>query len=512
MFRRMKKTAFLFVALLALASCGAGKTTAQSVSDRPIVIFHDNDVHCAIDGYPIFAGARDAVLAADTAWVLTTSSGDFMQGGTPGTLSSGQYPVDIMTAVGYDAIGLGNHEFDYHTPRMLEALDGMPVTCVNFSPVGEKMTYAPYIMKQCGKRKVALVGVVTPDAMDSEAYSFFDNEGKQLYDLYRDKCYSLVQKAVDDARKAGADYVVVISHLGETDSPITSVGLVQATVGIDAVVDGHTHSVIERLEAKNKEGKSVVITQTGTQFAYVGKLVIGNDGKISSVLIPAAQAPKSAKVQHCVDSIKQIYNEIAMKPLGRSEVNLSILGADGKRIIRRGEANIGDFVADAFRIVGNSQISLVNSGAVRTNIPVGDLCFKSIIDVMPFGNKCSLLKISGDKIRRTLSRSVSHLPEEYGEFLQVSGLKYSVKGNTLTDVQVQDRASGQYSPLRDDELYTVAMSDYVLGIYSDILTEPEYIKKSYAVDYDILYDYIVNNLGGVIGSMYEKSQGRISIE
>ena len=107
-----------FVAMacvLALYSCHTTRPLRQA-RERSIVILYENDVHCAIDGYASMAQLRDAV--ADTAWVALTSSGDFLQGGTAGALSRGQYIADIMRAMRYDAVALGNHEFDFGIPHM----------------------------------------------------------------------------------------------------------------------------------------------------------------------------------------------------------------------------------------------------------------------------------------------------------------------------------------------------------------------------------------------------------
>ena len=95
-----------------------GKTESPHNAQKSIVILYENDVHCAIDGYARLAGLRDAIAASDTAWVAVTSSGDFLNGALPGAISSGQYIVDIMRQVGYDAVTVGNHEFDFGMTRM----------------------------------------------------------------------------------------------------------------------------------------------------------------------------------------------------------------------------------------------------------------------------------------------------------------------------------------------------------------------------------------------------------
>ena len=211
----------------------------QKMMNRPIVVLYENDVHCGIEGYAKIAGLRDAIAASDTAYVAVVSSGDFVQGGPAGTLSKGQYIIDIINSVGYDAMTIGNHEFDYKVPQLFHLTDQLnaPVTCVNFSDIKTgKQFYAPFVIKKFGARKVAFVGVVTPSTLMSEGAAFYDEDGTQLYDLHHNDVYNLVQQATDSARAQGADYVVVLSHLGESTFDVVSGKMIAATTGIDAVL------------------------------------------------------------------------------------------------------------------------------------------------------------------------------------------------------------------------------------------------------------------------------------
>ncbi len=256
-----------------LFSCQSLKNLTGK-KDKSIVVLYDNDVHCGVDGYAKIAGLRNAI--SDTAYVAVVSCGDYLQGGTVGAISEGKYVADIMRHVGYDAVTLGNHEFDYKTPRMFSLLSyiNAPVTSVNLRNMSTgEFCFAPYVIKKMGKRKVAFVGATTPTTVSTEAYAFFDENEKQLFDLCANDIYRLVQNAADKARKEGADYVVVLSHLGEDKNylNVDSHGLIHNVAGVDAVLDGHTHSVIPSDTVHNKKGQPVPISQTGTKFANIGK-------------------------------------------------------------------------------------------------------------------------------------------------------------------------------------------------------------------------------------------------
>ena len=195
-----------------LMVCAVQKSFAQ----KSIVILYENDVHCAVDGYAKLAGLRDAI--ADTAYVALVSNGDYVQGMTVGAISKGQYVVDLMRALPYDAITLGNHEYDYGMERMFQLLRQVPapIVCANLYDVKlERTVFAPYVMRRFGDKRIAFVGASTPTSMETEAYAFRDDEGNIIYDLQIDDIPALVQKAVDEARRAGADYVILDSHLGE---------------------------------------------------------------------------------------------------------------------------------------------------------------------------------------------------------------------------------------------------------------------------------------------------------
>ena len=160
----MKKQLFLAVLTVGvLTACGSWrKLDSQAKGSKSIVILYENDAHCNIDGYKKLAGLRDAIARQDTAYTAVVSCGDYLQGGTPGALSHGEYIVDIMRNVGYDAITLGNHEFDYGVPHLKKVLPKVqaPIVCTNFFDYGEEQPYfAPYVIKRCGKKSVALVGV-----------------------------------------------------------------------------------------------------------------------------------------------------------------------------------------------------------------------------------------------------------------------------------------------------------------------------------------------------------------
>ena len=519
---RPLKTALFALAIgsaMAFLSCkSASKATGGN--NKSIVILYENDVHCSIDGYAKIAGLRNAV--ADTAYVAVVSCGDFLQGGTAGAVSKGQYVVDIMRSVGYDAITLGNHEFDYKTPRMFDLLSYIkaPITCINLRSMSNgEFPFAPYVIKTMGNRKVAFIGITTPTSIATEEYAFFDEAGNQLFELCPKTVYQLVQNAVDEARKKGATYVVALSHLGEdkTDVDVDSHGLIHNTTGIDVVLDAHTHSVIPSDTVHNRVGQPVVITETGTKFANIGKLLITTDGHATTQLIPTSDVTSvDPAVVHITDSIKSLVKNETSAKVCDSEVKLTILDKNGKQEVRMAETNVGDLVADSYLALTDADFAMTNGGGIRSDLPAGTLCYGDIISLLPYNNYICTVEITGVQLKKLLDACTQSVPHENGDFPQVSGLKFTINpgGKGVTDVMVRNKQNGEYEPLNPDHTYQLATIDYCVigGGFYGMLKQNKVLQQT-GINYsDCLIQYLKNNLSGKVGKEYAAPQGRITIK
>ena len=499
-----------------------GYLNAIAQQQKPILVLYENDVHCAIDGYARLAGMREVLASGDSLSVALVSCGDFLQGGVAGSISKGQYIVDILRHMNYDAIGLGNHEFDYGVPRMNELLSQVkaPVVCANFFEAGSPIPFfAPYVIRQYGGRRVGFVGVVTSEAMRAEAYSFYDDNGHLLYDLKPMDVARIVQQAVDEARSEGADIVVLISHLGEEPIPnhLNSHDVVSRTRGIDVVLDGHSHSAIEQSEVPNLDGRMVPVSQTGTQFQNIGKLLITPDGKCTTGLIPIKDAIyRQPRVKAVTDSINALMKQVTEREICRSDFDLSIYEADGKtRRVRMAETNIGDLVADAFRTVMKTDIGLQNGGGIRNSIAKGAITYGRVLDALPFGNLLISLEATGQQIVDMLQKCATYDVED-GSFPQVSGLQFKIhqtaNGRSVSDVAVLDAAAGQYQPIDLSRRYSIATTEYtVKGGFYDTLKSCRVLTATSQNYCDCLVDFLRTFNGGKLPEIYAKPQNRITL-
>lgn len=530
---------FLIVISLFLAACNEDNIVSPKpdLPTKPIIILYENDVHCAVDGYPALVSVRKECQSA-TDYVSTVSCGDFASGGIVGAISKGEQIVRIMNYVGYDAIVLGNHELDYGIPQMFNITNLLdaPILCANFKNIQtNEFPYPAYHIISYGDVDIAYIGFTTTTSGTVKSLS--DEQGNPLYSFMREDFYHNAQFFIDKARKDGADYIIALAHLGDSEKDIhpNSTGLIANTTGLDAVIDGHDHHVIEEQYINNKEGKPVLLTSSGTNFQYVGKLTIDTNGGISSTLVSTSNngiAPDNETALF-VNGIKEEVEGLGNFVIGKSEVDLTIHDEDGKRIVRKQETNIGDFCTDAFRIFTDADIALINGGGIRTNIKKGEILFNDLYNVMPFGDMIATGSLTGQQLIDVLEYAVSYLPNEAGVFMQVSGLRYKLNPDIpspvvmdaesqtfshikegerrVSDVEILDKESGEYKDIEHSRRYTMATLDYLIlelggsGIFKEVEPDPTY----WGAEIEILRSYLENNLGGIIGSEYSKPQGRI---
>lgn len=533
--------ASLFVVIsLFLVACNEENPDNRTpdLPTEPIVILYENDVHCAVDGYPLLVSVRKECQSA-TDYVSTVSCGDFASGGLVGAISKGEQIVKIMNHVGYDAVVLGNHEFDYGVPQMFYITDSLnaPVLCANLKNIQtDEFPYPAYHIVSYGDVDIAYIGFTTTTS--GTVTSLSDEQGNPLYSLMREDFYANAQNFIDEARENGADYIIALAHLGDSQKGIhpNSTGLIANTTGLDAVIDGHDHHAIEEQFINDKEGKPVLLTSSGTNFQYVGKLTIDTNGGIHSALVSTSNGGITPDNETAlfVNRVKEEVEELGDFVIGHSEVDLMINDENGKRIVRKQETNIGDFCADAFRAFTGADIALVNGGGIRANIEKGEIVFNDLYNVMPFGDMIATGSLTGEQLLDVLEYAVSYLPAEAGVFMQVSGLRYKLNPEIpspvvmdaetemfshikegerrVSEVEILDKESGEYKDVELSRRYTMATLDYLIlelggsGIFKGVEPDPTY----WGAEIEILRSYLENNLGGTIGSEYSKPQGRIT--
>ena len=550
----MKKrlVSFLLILML-LLSLGVSASADSSADKRDLIILYTSDVHCGVEKGWGYAGvaAMKKQLSKDYD-VLLVDDGDALQGEPVGTMTKGAAIIDIMNTVGYDVVIPGNHEFDYGMDNFLALAKKakFPYISCNFTKEGE-LVFDPWLIKEIGGVRIGFVGVDTPFTLiDSAPKNFQDENGNFIYGFMEDetgeRLAEAVQKAVDEVRAEGVDYVILLAHLGNEEAckPWTYSDVVSRTTGIDAVLDGHSHDT-EQVVMKDKAGHDVVRSACGTKMAHIGALHITRDGKISSELYSwdsSVAAPKLLGVENntskAVSAATKELNKKLSEVVARSSVDLicndpggAKNGATPVRIVRSAETNLGDLCADAFLDQsGGADIAIINGGGIRDWIRQGDITLNDILTVFPFGNQLTVIEVTGQTVLDMLEWSVHSVPSEFGGFQQVAGMTFEFDpeiespcvaddhGAFLRVEEGKPRRVGKVliggEPLDPEKTYSLAGHNFHLldcGDGFSMFKGCKVLKSMVALDNQALIAYITDTLGGVVAEPYTDpyGQGRI---
>ena len=509
-----------------------------------VTILYTNDVHTYIDNkspkptYAAIAALKKSI--EDTGRdVLLVDAGDHIQGTAYGSMDDGATIIELMNEAGYDLATPGNHEFDYGMARakaVLREADFPYVSC-NWVDLRTGLNVLPSVkFFFVGGRKIAFVGVTTPETFTKSTPAYFMNDAQTeyIYDILGgedgQKLYDAVQKAIDKAEFWGADTIIGLGHLGvdPSSSPWTSEEVIAHTHGFTAFIDGHSHTVMANKQVTDASGKAVTLTQTGSYFKNIGKMTVGADGTITTELIDTYEgldAAVAATASNWISAVDDMLGEEIAVGDTKFYINDP---ATGKRRIRSGETNLGDFVADGIYTYFNEieelhcDVAIMNGGGIRTDVEAGPWSFKTCKTVSPFGNVACLMSVTGQQILDALefgARFAGAEGKENGGFLQVAGAKYEIHAmvpNTVqtddknvwvgsattprvSNVEIYDKTTGTYKPLDPNATYALAGMNYTLRNLGDgfaMFDGAELIKDYVSEDYLVMSSYAAM-FGGV---------------
>ena len=546
----MKKTIQLLgMAFLALALCAC----EQDHRSDDVVFLYTTDVHCGVKdhlGYAAVASYKKE-MAKDYKYVSLLDAGDFIQGDIIGSFSKGENIVDIMNEMAYDAVTIGNHEFDYGMDALsevIEKLDAEVLSC-NLKYIGSKTNklakVKPYTVKKYGDMKIGIVGITTPTTLSEATPSLFKEDGKLVYDFgneTKEAFYKCVQDNIDLCNKE-ADYTILLAHAGNDDTshPWGSRDIIANTNGYLAVMDGHSHYDVNWEKVENKDGKEIPLCDAGYKLNEFGKLVIHKDGSISTDFL-TDYAGRDEETGNFVDGKLNETKTIADRVVAHTDLALSVSDSNGIRMVRSRETAIGNLIADSCRIVPEADIGIVNGGAVRADLPAGDVTYGDVFAVHPFGNYIIIKEASGSHILDYLEHCSQattkeyaqdgHPSGEFGGFAQVSGLKYTIDTSIPTPVitdkdgnfigidgprrvkNVQVLQSGSYVDIDPNKTYKVAANNYILiegGNGANMFLEDKEIEAPVRIDYQVIIDYVTKDLKGNLAEKYSSTEGRITV-
>ena len=511
--------------------------------DGKTVILHTNDVHGSIELYAKVA-AMKGDYEAQGAQVILADAGDYSQGTVYVSVNKGKDAVTMMNAAGYDVATIGNHEFDYGYDQLKTNLESaaFKVVCANVLQDGSPV-FDAYTMINKGGVQVAFVGLETPEAQTKANPALIQG----LTFLAGDEMYAAVQTQVDAAKTAGADIVIVLTHLGVDSSsePNTSYDLYKKVNGIDFIIDGHSHTVM----TKGPEGEP--IQSTGTALNNIGVITIDNATKKieSNELIPIWHTEevdgKKVTVYDYTKSDETVANaaKAIIDPIdadydqkfAESAVDLNGAKAPGNRTE---ETNLGDLITDAMMwaiktkapgVDMTNAVAITNGGGIRAAIAKGDITKKDVNTVLPFGNTLAVVYVKGSELLEALEVSTYCTPKSLGGFPQFAGME--VELNTACEYDANDTTypgSTYFGPksinritiktvngkaFDKDATYAVITNNFLAAggdTYYAFAAAQTQFDTGLPLD-EILMEYITVELNGVVTDKYAAPQGRLTI-
>lgn len=541
--RKSKKILSMLVLICMVVALAVPQLAMADSGD--ITILYTNDIHTYIDNDEEAGESEPAKQGWDYAGVaalkksfgantILVDAGDHAQGTAYGSMDKGETIMKLMKAAGYDVATLGNHEFDYGMNQALNIAEnsGFPYVSCNFynerDGVRGENVLDSYIILERGGKKIAFIGVTTPEAFTKSTPSYFQDEnGKYIYGISGGTdgkaLYNDVQESIEDAEAAGADYIIALGHLGTdaSSAPWRSTDVIANTEGLDAFIDGHSHSEIEGDRIKDKSGAEVLLTQTGSYFNNVGKLTISDNGTITAELLNDGSIvtadPDVALIESSwINDIEDKLGEV----VGYAKVIFDNYDKDGKRLVRSQSTNTGDFSADALYYLFDNMdldvdVAVMNGGGIRNGAITGELSYKSCKEIHTFGNVACLQEVTGQQILDALEWGAKDCgTAESGGFLHVSGMRYSIDTTVKSTVQkdekgvwtggptgeyrvknveIYNKDTGKYEPINPDGKYNLAGYNYTLrdlgdgfAMFAGAKNILDYVKE----DYMVLADYI----------------------
>ncbi len=396
-----------------------------------------------LGGIAYLAGAVDRARGKQPSLLL--AAGDMIQGNVWANLFRGKSTIDVMNAMKFDAMVVGNHEFDFG-PKVLKER----MAQARFPMLGANVkgfpALKPYIMKNLQGVRIAIIGVVTPETP-------VVTHPRNVAGLTFSTPESAVRKYLQEL-KGRADIIVVLSHCGlQADKELAA-----RVPGIDVIVGGHSHT---KLLQPEQVGRTIIV-QAWEHAKALGVLnlrvkdgkVIGFDGALEEIS-PAAGAA-NGQVQNIVAQYARQAASLLQRRIGETKVDL-----DGKDV-RNGETNLGDFIADVMRQTAGAEVAIINGGSIRTGIAPGKIEVQDIYAVLPFDNYLVAISLTGAQLKAALEHGVSRLEKPVGSFPQVSGLTFTYSRGAPAGSRVQDVTVGG-RPLDLQKEYVVATNDFLVA-------------------------------------------------
>jgi len=446
-----------------------------------VTILHTDDTHAHLEpfepfGQPLQGGIARRYTAiqqvkAEGGNVILVDGGDAFQGTLFFNQWQGEEEAYFMNALGYQAMAVGNHEFDSGPTALANFIQKakFPVLSANVDASAEPALAGlipAYTVLEVAGEKIGVFGLTT------EETAFISSPGPNV--AFKDAAES-AKATVAELETQGINKIIALTHLGYNED----LTLAAAVDGIDVIVGGHSHTLLGSMEGAkgpyptvvtSPAGDTVLIVHAHEWGKYLGRLDVTftADGKVESysgepIFIDESIAEDAAIVADVAQYAEPI-ETLRATVIGQAAVDL-----EGTReLVRSQETNLGNLICDAVlwkTAAENTQICIMNGGGIRASIPAGDVTMGQVLEVLPFGNQIATFGLKGSDVWAALENGVSQFEDQKGCFPQVGGLKYTFDpsqavGSRIVSVEVKN-ADGSYGPIDLNAVYEVASNDFM---------------------------------------------------
>ena len=521
-----KKRLYAVVLVLVLV-LGMFSGAAFAADEAPILtVLHTNDVHGAFSSVNSLTGGSSGAIGHDTiagifgkmkadrgGAVALLDAGDATQGVYFVGQSKGQAAIEIMNAVGYDAMTLGNHEFDYGFERIKELAGMAEFPVLTQDAIAQKSgNFSISMMFNRGGYKIGVFGLTTPETQFKSDGGLELNKAGVSFGTIAE-LIDYAQEITDDLSSRGADFIICLAHLGVEDIGFgTSYDIRDNVTGIDAIIDGHSHTVLENIVQRED---AAPITSTGSSGANLGVLEFFADGSVKLSSISAAAAAEytpNADVTKVINGWYDKVKEEGSKVVASVPEDIFMARANE----RARESVIGNIVAEAMLAASGADFALENGGGIRdTNavLPAGDVTVEQLVTILPFGNVLQMANVKGSVIKAALEHGVSAYPTLSGGFPQVAGVRFKFNPAAPAGSRVSDIIIGG-KPLDLNATYKMATNDFTAAggdnytmLAESFKTQLPLAKPELAPLEQALIGYLNDNKDNLI----TKTDGRITV-
>ncbi|MDR1536954.1 MAG: 5'-nucleotidase C-terminal domain-containing protein [Clostridiales bacterium] len=460
--KRFTKAAAMLLSAIMVLSIHITVFAAPAEHDAVITILHTNDVHSRVDG-DVYLASLLKKLKADGENVILISAGDDLHGQPLATISRGETIVDIMNLVGYNYMAPGNHDFNYGISRLLELEKDMSFKLLSANVVKsdtKEAAFAKDDVIEIAGVKLGLFGLSTPETVTKT-----NPKNVEGYDF--EKPATVAAAEVASLKGQGADVIVGIGHLGldeETAADERS-DAVAAVDGIDVLIDGHSHTVLE--EGKLENG--TLIAQTGEYLNNIGivriylkdKKVVDKTAELLET--PTEETAESSDlasdeaVSALIDSLNEKNKEIASLVIGTTPVKL-----EGEREnVRAKETNLTNLITAAMIDATGADVSIENGGGVRASIEAGPITKGDVLNVLPFGNFIVTIEVTGADLIAAIEHGVDNAPAVAAHLSQIGGASVAYDSSKDVGSRVLSITLDSGETVAPEKTYTVAVNDFM---------------------------------------------------